>query len=124
LFLLSSGLRLAYLVSYAAVYGPFVAMATYAVSFVSCTHCKQTSWQVLPAGPGLIPSDFVRRSVDLPRLDDTIWFGIGFSVAAAMVAGLAWLLATRTRWWQAVGLTTMLALNVFGAIVVLALIRA
>lgn len=122
--LLSGRLKHAYLVAFFAVYGPFAVMATYTFLFVACSHCKATTWAMLPYGPGMIPVDLVRRWLDLPRLDDTLWFGTSLLVSAAMVIGLTWVLRTRGRWWQVLSVTGVLALCSFGAVIVLALIQA
>jgi hypothetical protein len=116
--------RIAYLVSHASVYGPFVVMATYTFFYVPCSHCKEATWAVLPYGPGMLPVDLGRRWLDLPRLDDQLWFGVALLVAAGLVVGLTWFLRTRGHAWQVVSVTAALALSSFSAIVLLALIRA
>lgn len=45
----------------ATAYVPFVFMATYTSLFVPCSHCKTTTWTLLPAGPGLVGSVFLLR---------------------------------------------------------------
>ena len=47
--------KLAFFLSWSAVYGPFVAMAIYTTLYVSCSHCKAAAWTLLPYAPGLVP---------------------------------------------------------------------
>jgi hypothetical protein len=114
----------AWLGALAAVYGPFVGMATYTLFFVGCSHCKETTWILLPFAPGIIPVEFARQWLDLDRPDDANRIAVSFFVAALLVAGLAWVLRTRGRWWQVVGVISVVALSSFGAYVVLEIVRA
>ena len=98
----------AYLLSYLAVYGPFVVMATYTLLYVSCDHCKAATWTTLPYGPGIIPVELVRRLVDV-KLNLFTWLPswLAIFVAALIVFGLTWLVRRGDRWWPALGLTAI-----------------
>src|SRR5688500_14824917 len=56
----------AYLLGCLAIYGPFIAMGTYTLLYVSCSHCKAAAWMLLPCGPGLVPVEMARQWLDLP----------------------------------------------------------
>lgn len=43
------------------VYGPFVAMATFMLLFVPCSHCKRTAWVILPWAPAILPVGLASR---------------------------------------------------------------
>jgi hypothetical protein len=116
--------RRAYALAWSAVYGPFIGMAVYALAFVSCSHCKLAAWTLLPYMPGLIPVELARRAIDLDRPSDTLWFAVSVFAAALVVIALAWHIRTsRRRWWLGT-LAAVLAMGTYGAVVVLALIRA
>jgi hypothetical protein len=114
----------AYLVSWSALYGPFLAMAAYVLLYVSCSHCQATAWTLLPSAPGLIPVEVARRAFDLPRSSDTVWFAVSLLVSALMVTLLSWQIRRRSRWWRALSVGAALALCSCGAVAILALIRA
>jgi hypothetical protein len=122
--LLKGPLRPAFLVSYFAVYGPFLVMATYTFLYVECSHCKKATWEVLPYGPGIVPVELANHWLGLPRFGNALGTGIALFVSATTVIALTWLVRTRGRWLQALSVAGVLALCTFGAIVVLALIRA
>jgi hypothetical protein len=124
LVMLTGAARYAWLTAVSAVYGPFVVMATYTYFFVACSHCKETTWALLPYGPGMIAVELARQWIGIDRFDDTVWFGISFVVAAVLVTGLAWVLRTRGWWWRAIGAVVVLALCSICAFVMLALIQA
>src|SRR5688500_10739222 len=46
--------KTAYALSWSAMYGPFAIMSTYTLMFVSCSHCKEAVWTLLPCAPGVI----------------------------------------------------------------------
>lgn len=73
----------------AAIYGPFVLAAVYAAGFVSSSHAKTMTWKLLPAGPGLLPVEALRRLFDLPRLGDTLWLSLAVVTSLGFVALLA-----------------------------------
>lgn len=75
--------------SMGAVYGPFVLTALYALGFVSCSHCKQAAWSLLPCAPGLIPMEFSSRLLDLPRFGNGLGFVVAFLLTMAVIGGLA-----------------------------------
>jgi hypothetical protein len=109
--------------SLAAVYGPFVAMATYTTCFVSCSHCKAAAWSLAPLGPGLIPVDLGRRWMDLGRYPDGLELVLSAVVALLMVVNVA-LAVRRGRGWRNGALTVAaLVCSVF-AYWMMALIRA
>lgn len=114
----------AYLLACLAVYGPFIAMATYTLLYVSCSHCKAAAWIMLPCGPGLVPVEIARRWLDLPRPSDTLWFAVALFVSGAMVIGLAWLIRRRSWWWRALSAAAAMTYGTFAAIGILAAIRA
>lgn len=122
--ILKGALRPAYLLSLFAVYGPFVAMATYTLMFVECSHCKQTTWAMLPYGPGVIPLELSHHWLDLPRIDGAFAYGVGFMLSAACVSALTWFVYTRGRWLRVLSLMGALPFFSFCAYVLLALIRA
>jgi hypothetical protein len=119
----SSGRR-AYLLAYAAVYGPFYGMASYTYFFVACGHCKATTWTMLPHGPGLIATELVRYLLDLPAMWRALDAGLGVVVSAAMVAALAVLVYGLGRVWGAIALATVMLGCAYFAVVMLAMIRA
>jgi hypothetical protein len=114
----------AYVISWSAVYVPFISMAVYTLRCVSCSHCKTTAWTVLPYAPALLPVEIARRGLDLPRLSDSIWFVVALFVSATIVIALAWLIRTRGRWWRVSGVVTTLAYCAYAALATLAMIRA
>jgi hypothetical protein len=116
--------RTAFLAALSAVYGPFVVMATYTYLFVDCSHCKKTTWALLPCEPGLIPLEVARRWLDFPRLGSDLEPVASFLIAVAMVIGLTWVLRTRGWWWRVCSVFAMLVLCSYCAFVVLALVRA
>jgi hypothetical protein len=116
--------RRAYLSSYAAAYGPFLAMALYASAFVECAHCKAAAWSMLPSGPGLVPLMFMGQVVGIPMVGELFSFSVAFAASAIGVAVLAWLLHGRRWWLQALIASVALALSSVSAYVLLALIRA
>jgi hypothetical protein len=73
-----------------AVYGPFFIMAVFTLLFISCYHCKQTTWLLLPSGPGMLPLESARVWLNFPRLSDLPLFLLAFLIALTFVAGLAW----------------------------------
>ncbi|MEX0714694.1 MAG: hypothetical protein WD278_20315 [Pirellulales bacterium] len=114
----------AYLLSCLTMYGPFIAMATYTLLHVSCSHCKAAAWMVLPCGPGLVPVELARGWLDLPRPSDTVWFAAALFVSGAMVIVLAWLIRRRRWWWRALSAAAAMTYGTFAAIGILAAIRA
>ena len=116
--------RSAYLVSLFAIYGPFVVMATYTLMFVECSHCKQTTWAMLPYGPGVIPLELSHHWLDMPRIDGALAYGVGFMLSAAFVSGLTWFVYTRGRWLRVLSLMGALLFFSYCAFVLLALIQA
>jgi hypothetical protein len=122
--LLKGAHRRAYLTSYFAVYGPFLAMALYTLAFVECTHCKAAAWSMLPYGPALIPLMLSVRLLGIPAVGDSLSIALGLAVCAGIVAVLARLLHGRRRWLQTLIAATALALSGVSAYVLLALIRA
>jgi hypothetical protein len=110
--------------SCSAIYGPFLVMAIYALLFVDCTHCKQTAWQLLPYGPGVVAVEMGRQLVDLPRPDGIREVAVPIVAAAGMVAGLTGLTHIGGRWWKALVLTAAFAACSLFAFGLLAAIRA
>lgn len=124
LFFLAKAGKTAHLLAMLTVYGPFVAMATYTLAFVDSSHCKKTTWALLPFEPGIVPYEFARHWLDFSRADENVTFVLCFVISALFALGLAWVFRTRAIWWQVPCAVAMLALGVFGAVVVLAMLRA
>src|SRR5689334_13050081 len=82
-----------------AVYGPFMAMAVYALWFVKCTHCKKAALTILPCGPALLPLEAGRSwlQLPLPRGTDAPGFVLATILSLAFVFGLAWLVRRGPR---------------------------
>jgi hypothetical protein len=114
--------KLAFVLSWSTVYGPFVAMATYTTLCVSCSHCKSTAWMLLPYAPAIVPVELARRELDLPRPSETASVALLLSTSLAMLVAIAWLIR-KMSWWRIVALVGGLAYEAFAASVVLALIR-
>jgi hypothetical protein len=114
--------KLGFVLSWSAIYGPFVAMATYTTIFVSCSHCKSTAWSLLPCAPGIIPLELARHAADLPRVSDTLAFALSLSVSVAMLITTA-VLIHKTIWWRIIALLGLLVYEAFAASAVLAMIR-
>jgi hypothetical protein len=111
-------------VSGLAVYGPFAAMGVYTLLCVSCDHCKAAVWTVFPLAPGILPVDFVRRWLDLPRPADEVWLLAGVACSAVLLAAVAWLVQRKSWWVRALSVAGTLAYGAVAAIVLLAIIRA
>lgn len=115
--------KLALGIACAPVYGPFVLMATYALLFVSCSHCKSTAWYLLPWAPGLLPVEAGRRLLNLPRDPDALWFAVAFIASLGMVAAVAALIRLSRRLGY-LAMIVAVALCGFFAIGMLAMIRS
>jgi hypothetical protein len=124
LWLLKGPWQRAGLLSFSAVYGPFVVMATYTLLYVSCSHCQAAAWTLLPYAPALVLVELVRAAFDLPRLPEWLNVAVALFVSAAMVLALAWIVRTRGFWWRALSIVAMLAYSALAAIATLAVIRA
>ena len=114
--------KLAFFLSWSAVYGPFVTMATYTSLYVSCSHCRLTAWSLLPYAPGIVPLELARRELDMPRGSDVVSFALALSIAIAMLVATT-VLIHKTRWWRIIALAGLLAYEAFAASAVLAMIR-
>lgn len=119
---LSRKRKLAFLLSWSAVYGPFLAMAIYTSIYVSCSHCKSTAWTLLPFAPGIVPVELSRHALDLPRASDAVSFALSLSVAVAMFIATDLMIHKRS-WWRIISLVGLLAYEAFAAFAVLAMIR-
>src|SRR5262245_54748676 len=104
-------------------YGPFLVMATYTLAFVSCSHCRKSAWELLPAGPGLVPLDAGRIWLNFPRPAQNLSFAIAVFASLILVAIIASLIRRLPRFKSAIA---WLAFGIFTALAtcVLALIRA
>jgi hypothetical protein len=99
-------------------------MATYMLLNVACDHCKETSWTMLPYGPGVIPLELARRWIDFPRLTEPLVNIATFAVSAITVAALTWILHMRNRWLGVMSGILALLFFSFCAFVLKALIQA
>lgn len=106
-----------------AVYGPFVVTATYALLFVSCSHCKKTAWTLLPCAPGLLPLEAGRRLLDLPRPSDALGFALAIIISFAIILALT-CLVRRGRRLRLAGLALAIAVFSTFAFCTLSMIRA
>ncbi len=122
--LLRGAVRRSYLVSLAAIYGPFVAMATYTYFYVACSHCKETTWIVLPYAPGIVPTGMAAHYVKALKFDQPISNWVSLACAVILVAGLTWLASRRAWWVRALSVVAAAAVSSGMAFIVLALIQA
>jgi hypothetical protein len=113
-----------YLMSCSAIYGPFLAMATYTLLFIDCSHCKQTAWQTLPCAPGLVATHLGVGVLGLPRPYGVLETLIPAVAAAVLVAVMTGLTHIGGRWWKAALLTVVAGVCSFFAMALLAAIRA
>ncbi len=113
----------AYSLAWASAYLPFVAMAGYALAYVSCSNCKKAACEIVPFGPGLMPVELVRHTFGLGRPADTVLFVASVFITAALVAILTWALRTRARGMGAVVAIATAGYCTFAAVVILAMIR-
>jgi hypothetical protein len=116
--------RNALLQSFVAVYGPFIVMACYAVLFVDCSHCKTTSWEILPIGPGLVSLTLAHHFLPVPRLDDPVSFPLSVVLALGAIGALTFLVRGSGRWPGVVILAVAVSYFSFCAWGLLALLQA
>jgi hypothetical protein len=116
--------RLAYLLSYFSVYGPFLVMATYTLVAIECSHCKATTWTVLPYAPAVVPWELIRRALNLDWSLEWLMQSIALATCAATLGGLTWLYHSGSWWWAYLSLPVALVFFTREAIGVPALIRA
>lgn len=122
LILLGGRLRGSYALAWAVVYGPFLGMAAYALVYVSCDHCKNAAWSLMPFGPGLVPADLAARAAGITR--NEFQFAVALLLAVVFLGTLTWLLASwRWRFGIPIAVTAM-AMSAWCALAVLSLIRA
>jgi hypothetical protein len=105
------------------VYGPFMAMAVYALWFVQCQHCKWAALKVLPCGPALLPLEAGRIWLQLPLPRNTPGIILAVIVSLAFVVGLAWLVR-RGRRTLCVASVVAFAVFSFFAFCTLSMIRS
>ena len=90
--------KIALPVAAAAVYSPFVVMATYAAGFESSSYVRNTAWFLLPWAPGLLHVEAMSRMLDVPRFgSDAAWFACSFASTLFTIFALAWVLR-QVRW--------------------------
>lgn len=107
----------------AAVYGPGIGMALYALLFVACTHCKLSAWVVVPCGPALLPLEIVRQAVRVGAPGAALTFAAALGASLGMVAALAVML--RRSWWLGLAAACVAAVALsFVAVGTLAAIQA
>jgi hypothetical protein len=102
----------------AALYIPFVTMAIYTQAFVACPHCKDTTLQLAPIGPGLIATMLVIRHG--PNTRD-FWIA---GVASACFVVAAGAVVKATGRWSPIILLPVFVVASAGAVILLALIRS
>jgi len=93
-----------------AVYTPTVAMALYALGFVSSSYAQSMMWKLLPCAPGLLPVEAIRRLLGLPRPQDSTGFAWAFVFTLAVVAMLA-ALVRRGGWLRLASLVVATVLS-------------
>ena len=108
--------------STALVYAPFVAIATYMLLFVVCTHCKQTAWMMLPWAPGFLPVELGFQLLGR-RPPELVCFGLGLVLPAAFVLVLACVLR-HCGWGRIVVAGLVLVAGSYLATTLMAMIRA
>jgi hypothetical protein len=108
--------------SAAVVYGPFVAMATYMLLFVGCSHCKRTAWTILPWAPGLLPAELILRFLTW-RPPEFVCFVLALGLSATFVLIFARVLRHR-GWGRVVVCGLVLVVGSFLATILMAMIRA
>ncbi len=106
----------------AAVYLPFVVMASYTVLFVSCPHCKTVAWQILPIAPGVASGFLFQMHVTHLRTEWSFW--ITSAVFELLVlGGLSFFIRRGGRWRVAAMITAFVVASLL-AVAALAIIRA
>ncbi|HTI71351.1 MAG TPA: hypothetical protein VMF06_15375 [Candidatus Limnocylindria bacterium] len=105
------------------VYGPFVATALYAQAFVDCSHCKQTAWMTIPAGPGYLSLLLLRNvwSFKLPGNAAIITLVTLYSLALTLAVAR---LARANSILRKVGMVLVLIYSALCAVGMLLAIRA
>jgi hypothetical protein len=121
---MSGPLMRAYLLAFFVVYGPFIVMATYTLLYVSCSHCKETTWAVLPYGPGMVPVMLMAHWLGLPDYSQPASIAPAAAIALGLVAGLTWVTRRAHFAWKVLGVIGVLALSAYGAVVIYAAMRA
>jgi len=111
----------ALLLSAAANYGPFLAMAIYALAFVSSSHARRSIWQLLPGGPAFLVTDAMYRMLNIPGQND--WLVLAHSCALTLltVFALAWLIQ-KVRWLGYLALAGCALWCSFSAMVLMAML--
>jgi len=109
--------------SAAAIYGPFVAAAIYALAFESSSNVSSGMWQLLPWAPGLLHVEATCRIFDIPRPPESISFAWAFVSTLFTVFAQAWVLR-QVRWLGYVSLAGSVLWFSFCAIGLMALLRA
>lgn len=93
-----------------AVYAPVVAMALYALGFVSSSYAQSMMWKLLPCAPGLLPVESLRRLLGLSRPQDSTSFASAFVFTLVVVAMLA-ALVRRGGWLRLMSLVVAALLS-------------
>ena len=107
----------------AAVYGPFVVMATYATFFESSSYVREYAWFLLAWAPGLLHVDTMSRALHLPRFgSDAASFAFAFVSTLFTIFALAWVLR-QVRWLGYLALAGAVAWFSYSAVVLLSLLR-
>ena len=107
-----------------AVYGPFIAMATYTLAFIPCDHCKLATWEVLPYAPAMLPMEFARLGFELKEPARFVWLGTNVALSVLLILALARVIRRRRPWLTAPVVLVALAVFSFEAYLLLALIQA
>lgn len=116
--------RRGYGLAWSALYLPFVVTAVFTLLYVPCDHCKETTWSLLPCGPGLIPVGLVVRLLRLSNPVEQLWFTSAFFVSAAGLVAMTWLLARLPPWTRIATVLLVTGGSSVAAYLMLAMIRA
>jgi len=108
--------------SAAVVYGPFVAMATYMLLFVRCSHCKRTAWMMVPWAPGVLPVELGFQALGW-RPPEVIRFGMALGLSVAFLLVFARVLR-HCGWGRIVLGGLVLVVGSCLAMILMAMIRA
>lgn len=111
------------LLAIAAAYLPYGAMAIYMTAFISCSHCKSTSWMLAPLGPGMVPTHLFLQTTNIGRLGDGWEFAIAACISLVILMALV-LVSRIGPVWRAAVLLLALAVNSLCAVAIYSMIRA
>ncbi|MCA9297175.1 MAG: hypothetical protein KC983_11675 [Phycisphaerales bacterium] len=98
----------ALLLSAAAKYGPFLAVAIYALKFVRSSHARRTIWELLPSGPAFLPTNHVYGMLNIPGRTDPLVQAHACVLTLCIVFALAWVIRnTRAPGYVAIAVSAV-----------------